>query len=53
MCSTMQQPTGKPVALRFFVENLFDTNYWAKGFAAITLSLGNPRAFRLSLTADF
>ncbi len=46
-------PTGKPVALRFFVENLFDNDYWANGFAAITLSLGTPRTFRLALTTDF
>jgi iron complex outermembrane receptor protein len=46
-------PTGKPVALRFFVENLFDNDYWANGLAAITLSLGTPRTFRLALTTDF
>jgi iron complex outermembrane receptor protein len=46
-------PTGKPIALRFFVENLFDNDYWANGLAAITLSLGTPRTFRLALTADF
>jgi iron complex outermembrane receptor protein len=48
-----QSPTGKPVALRFFVENLFDNDYWASGFGPITLSLGTPRTFRLALTTDF
>ena len=51
--TTASSPTGKPVALRFFVENLFDNDYWANGFAAITLSLGTPRTFRLALTTDF
>jgi len=46
-------PTGKPVALRFIVENLFDNDYWASGFGPITLSLGMPRTFRLALTTDF
>jgi len=46
-------PTGRPVAVRFFVENLFDSDHWANGLAAITLSLGTPRTFRLALTTDF
>ena len=46
-------PTGRPAVLRFSVENLLDTNYWATGFAANTLSLGTPRTFRVALTADF
>jgi iron complex outermembrane receptor protein len=48
-----RSPTGKPVALRFSVENLLDADYWATGFAATTLSLGVPRTFRLALTTDF
>jgi iron complex outermembrane recepter protein len=48
-----KQPDRQAVALRFFVENLFDNDYWASGFAAITLSLGTPRTFRLALTTDF
>ncbi|WP_421999598.1 TonB-dependent siderophore receptor [Reyranella sp.] len=46
-------PTGKPVALRFSVENVLDNDYWASGFGATTLSLGTPRTFRLALTSDF
>jgi iron complex outermembrane receptor protein len=46
-------PTGKPVALRFIVENLLDSDYWASGFGPTTLSLGVPRTFRLALTTDF
>ncbi|MPZ35682.1 MAG: TonB-dependent siderophore receptor [Rhodospirillales bacterium] len=50
---TDRSPTGNPIALRFNVENLFDTNYWAGGSGATTLFLGMPRTFRVSLTADF
>ncbi|MFZ5781179.1 MAG: TonB-dependent siderophore receptor [Pseudomonadota bacterium] len=46
-------PTGKPVALRFSVENVLDNDYWANGLGASTLSLGTPRTFRLALTTDF
>ncbi len=48
-----QSPTGKPIALRFSVENVLDTNYWSGGDTVTTLNLGAPRTFRLSLTADF
>lgn len=48
-----QSPTGKPVVLRFAVENLLDSDYWASGGGATTLALGAPRTFRLSLTTDF
>jgi iron complex outermembrane receptor protein len=44
---------GRPVALRFNVENLFDLNYWAASNASFGLSMGAPRTFLLSLTADF
>lgn len=46
-------PTGNPAAIRFNIENLFDTNYWAGGSGATTLMLGAPRMFRLALTSDF
>ena len=46
-------PTGKPVALRFNVENLLDNDYWAGGTSVSSLVLGAPRTFRLALTADF
>jgi iron complex outermembrane receptor protein len=46
-------PTGKPVALRFVVENLLDANYWAASTGATTMNLGAPRTFRLALTTDF
>jgi iron complex outermembrane recepter protein len=46
-------PTGKPVTLRFNVENVLDANYWAGGGGATTLSLGAPRTFRLALTTEF
>ncbi|HYD05646.1 MAG TPA: TonB-dependent receptor, partial [Reyranella sp.] len=44
---------GKRLVARFNVDNVFDTSYWAGGVAANALFLGNPRTFRLSLTADF
>ena len=50
---TDRSPTGKPVALRFNVDNLLDTNYWAGGQSATLLFLGAPRTFRLAMTADF
>ena len=46
-------PTGKPIVLRFNVENLLDANYWLGGQAVTFLSLGMPRTFRLSLTTNF
>ena len=46
-------PTGKPVAIRFNVDNVLDANYWAGGGGATRLYLGAPRTFRLALTADF
>jgi iron complex outermembrane receptor protein len=44
---------GKLLVARFSVENLLDANYWAGGGGTTTLSLGTPRTFRVSLTADF
>ena len=49
----MTSPTGKPIALRFNVENVLDANYWMGGQAATFLTLGMPRTFRLALTTDF
>ena len=46
-----ERKDGKPVAFRFNVENLFDLNYWAS--AGSGLSMGAPRTFLLSLTANF
>lgn len=44
---------GKMLVARFNVENVLDSNYWASGNGVFILSLGAPRTFRLSLTADF
>ena len=44
---------GKLLVARFNVENVLDSNYWAGGNGVFILSLGAPRTFRLSLTADF
>lgn len=44
---------GKLLVARFNVDNVLDADYWAGGNAVTTLSLGAPRTFRLSLTADF
>ncbi|WP_296320161.1 TonB-dependent receptor [Reyranella sp.] len=51
--SDAQSPTGKPVAIRFNVENLLDTNYWSMVSFNTRLNVGTPRTFRLALTADF
>jgi len=48
-----KSPTGKPVALRFNVENVLDTNYWSMVSSTTRLNVGTPRTFRLALTADF
>jgi iron complex outermembrane receptor protein len=50
---TFERNDGKPVSLRFNVENLFDLNYWASANAGFGLAMGAPRTFLLSLTADF
>ncbi len=44
---------GNLLVARLNVENLLDTNYWVSGAGATTMFLGQPRTFRLSLTADF
>lgn len=44
---------GKLLVARFNVENVFDLNYYASGNNVSTITLGAPRTFRISLTADF
>jgi len=44
---------GKLLVARFNVENVLDANYWSGGNNTFILTLGAPRTFRLSLTADF
>lgn len=48
-----ERKDGRPIALRFNVENLFDLNYWASANAELGLAMGAPRTFLLSLSADF
>jgi outer membrane receptor protein involved in Fe transport len=51
--SLFQTPTGKPVVVRFNVENVLDADYWAGGAASYAPYLGAPRTFHVSLTSDF
>jgi iron complex outermembrane receptor protein len=44
---------GQLLVARFNVENLLDADYWAGGNGTTTLTLGAPRTFRVSLTANF
>lgn len=44
---------GKPVVLRFSVENLFDTNYWQAGTNERYVILGAPRTYLASTTFNF
>jgi iron complex outermembrane receptor protein len=44
---------GQLLFARFNVENLLDADYWAGGNGTTTLTLGAPRTFRVSLTANF
>ncbi|MBS0221311.1 MAG: TonB-dependent receptor [Proteobacteria bacterium] len=48
----LKDVTEKPVTIRFSVENVFDTNYWA-GTSIGYLVQGGPRTFRLSSTMSF
>lgn len=50
---TFERNDGKPVSLRFNVENLFDLNYWASASVNNGLAMGAPRTFLLSLSTDF
>lgn len=44
---------GKPVALRFAVENLTDEHYWSGRFGEGFATLGSPRTYKLSASVDF
>ncbi|MBY0324076.1 MAG: TonB-dependent receptor [Reyranella sp.] len=48
-----ERKDGKPIALRFNVENLFNLNYWASANSELGLAMGAPRTFLLSLSAHF
>jgi len=50
---TFDRADGKPVSLRFNVENLFNANYWSAASSTYGLSMGAPRTFLLSLTSAF
>ncbi|MBS0222742.1 MAG: TonB-dependent receptor [Proteobacteria bacterium] len=50
---TFDRADGKPIAIRFNVENVFDLNYWAAASSTYGLSNGAPRTFLLSLTSAF
>lgn len=43
---------GKPVTIRFNVDNVFNKNYWVSGFNGM-LALSEPRTYRLSTTFNF
>ncbi len=47
------RPDGKPIAVRFNVENLFDLNYWASASVNYGLAMGTPLTFLLSLSTQF
>jgi hypothetical protein len=46
----LRSPTAKPITIRFNVDNVLDTTYWAGGFGATTLSIGS--AANLQAFAD-
>jgi iron complex outermembrane receptor protein len=48
-----RSPTGKPIVIRFNVDNVFDASYWAAVTYNTRLNIGAPRTFRLSTTFDF
>jgi len=48
-----RSPTGKPLVVRFNVENVLDANYWADAAGVTTLAMAPPRTFRLAVTTDF
>jgi iron complex outermembrane receptor protein len=50
---TFERKDGKPISVRFNVENLFDTNYWAAASSSFGLSMGAPRTFLVSLASEF
>jgi iron complex outermembrane recepter protein len=50
---TFERKDGKPISVRFNVENLFDTNYWSAASSSFGLSMGAPRTFLVSLASEF
>jgi iron complex outermembrane recepter protein len=44
---------GKPIEVRFNVENLFDLNYWTSASVNNGLAMGTPRTFLLSVGTRF
>jgi iron complex outermembrane receptor protein len=50
---TFDRADGKPLTVRFNVENLFNTSYWSAVGLGNFLIEGAPRTFLASLTANF
>ncbi len=50
---SFERNDGKPISVRFNVENLFDLNYWASASVNYGLAMGTPRTFLLSLSTAF
>jgi len=50
---SFERKDGKPIEVRFNVENLFDLNYWASASVNNGLAMGTPRTFLLSLGTRF
>lgn len=48
-----ERKDGKPIEVRFNVENLFDLNYWASASVNNGLAMGTPRTFLLSVGTRF
>ena len=46
-------PTGKPITIRFNIDNLLNNNYWAGVTNTNSMFQGAPRFFRLSTTFGF
>ena len=44
---------AKPITIRFNVDNVLDTTYWAGGGGATSLLVAAPRTFRLLTSFDF
>lgn len=50
---TFQREGGQPVTIRFAVENVLDTNYWASNGFTLGLVAGTGRTYALSTTFNF
>ena len=50
---TFEQAAGKPLTLRFNVENVFNANYWSAVGQGNFLVEAPPRTFLLSMTTNF